>query len=214
MEPNWRFAKRVPHPSPSSLFSQAPRMQENARNTNKSRLNSMEFRARLEGPGEGGEESTITRNYLRPGRPSDLEISSRERSAPGRAGQRPGRTRQDIHGVLNHPPLHELLGAQDPKPSAPQKVVSQGQGVQSKRQRTTGGPNRCPQRAQSAPQCSGGRRPPSGAFNPGTENESSTWKRRRRSPWRKCHTWKHAILGLNLRTHTGGGHAYVEKSIF
>ena len=115
MEPNWRFAKRVPHPSPSSIFSQAPRMQENARNTNKSRLNSMEFRARLEGPGEGGEESTITRNYLRPGRPSDLEISSRERSAPGRAGQRPGRTRQDIHGVLNHPPLHELLGAQDLK---------------------------------------------------------------------------------------------------
>ncbi len=118
MEPNWRFAKRVPHPSPSSLFSQAPRMQENARNTNKSRLNSMEFRARLEGPGEGGEESTITRNYLRPGRPSDLEISSRERSAPGRAGQRPGRTRQDIHGVLNHPPLHELLGARDPKAGA------------------------------------------------------------------------------------------------
>ena len=118
MEPNWRFAKRVPNPSPSSLFSQAPRMQENARNTNKSRLNSMEFRARLEGPGEGGEESTITRNYLRPGRPSDLEISSRERSAPGRAGQGPGRTRQDIHGVLNHPPLHELLGARDPKAGA------------------------------------------------------------------------------------------------
>ncbi len=46
---------------------------------------------------------------------SDLEISSRERSAPGRAGQGPGRTRQDIHGVLNHPPLYELLGARGPK---------------------------------------------------------------------------------------------------
>ena len=83
--------------------------------------NSMKFngvQGSSRGPWGGGEESIITRNYLRPGRPSDLEISSRERSAPGRAGQRPGRTRQDIHGVLNHPPLHELLGARDPKAGA------------------------------------------------------------------------------------------------
>ncbi len=69
MEPNWRFAKRVPNPSPSSLFSQAPRMQENARNTNKSRLNSMEFRARLEGPGEGGKNLQLQGIIYGPGGP-------------------------------------------------------------------------------------------------------------------------------------------------